>query len=371
MHPQTPTKRLAVSAALAFLSVGGVAGCAKQLLAAHGTEGSTPITETTCMKTSPDDTQTFAWRRLGSDRDTPIMDDWCAAVGPAVFQGPGITLNPAHSDSLVVVSWNVHVGGGDLVRFVDDLRRGTLTGGAPVESFVLLLQEVHRGGADVPTTAPDGSFARRIDVRPPEGDRMDVVDAAHHLGLHLLYAPSMRNGGPDRIGAEDRGNAILSTMTLTGPEAIELPYEVQRRVAVAGTVSGVGSAGTPWSLRVVSAHLDNRSTLTRFWDSFGSGRARQARALAEAVTDEHAIVGADLNSWSAGFLESAVPILLGRFPGTPAGPTGTYKAAGVIPRTLDHLLFRLPTGSEAKLHRAPTMYGSDHYPLIALLALPA
>jgi endonuclease/exonuclease/phosphatase (EEP) superfamily protein YafD len=34
---------------------------------------------------------------------------------------------------------------------------------------------------------------------------------------------------------------------------------------------------------------------------------------------------------------------------------------------LDHLLFRLPGGWTAAVRRAEDRYGSDHYPLVALI----
>ena len=45
----------------------------------------------------------------------------------------------------------------------------------------------------------------------------------------------MRNGRPPQTD-EDRGNAILSTEPLADLTAIELPFEQQRRVAVAATL---------------------------------------------------------------------------------------------------------------------------------------
>ena len=79
-----------------------------------------------------------AWVRT-SPRDLPILDAWCKAVGP-VHARLGEPAAAASLDSLVVVTWNVHVGGGDVTRLVHDLRAGALTEGRPVESFVLLLQ---------------------------------------------------------------------------------------------------------------------------------------------------------------------------------------------------------------------------------------
>jgi endonuclease/exonuclease/phosphatase family metal-dependent hydrolase len=266
-------------------------------------------------------------------------------------------------DSLAVVTWNVHVGGGDVVRLVNDLRQGLFTGGTPVKDFVLLLQEAHRAGGSIPTVARAGAYPPRILVSPPQGERLDIVQVAQRLGLHVLYVPSMRNGLSEP--AEDRGNAILSTVPLGETSAIELPYEAQRRVAVAATIQGLDGNDTPWSLRVVSAHLDNRSRLTRILDSFGRGRARQAKALSDAVADPAAIVGADLNTWSAGFTESAVEFLVSSFQDTPHAPEPTYD--GRLARKLDHLLVRLPDGWTATVRRAGTPYGSDHYPLIGIL----
>jgi endonuclease/exonuclease/phosphatase family metal-dependent hydrolase len=159
--------------------------------------------------------------------------------------------------------------------------------------------------------------------------------------------------------------ASRSPLPLTGLEAIELPYESERRVAVAATVHAPGPNGVLRSLRVVAAHLDNRSARDRFMGTFGSGRARQARALAAAIEDSAVVVGADLNSWNAGFLESAVPLLRASFPDSPFTSVPTFPVArGLISRKLDHWLARLPDGWSASVRRVDDRYGSDHYPLI-------
>lgn len=313
----------------------------------------------------------ISWRRTGGTSDHPTMDAWCALVGPPVVATPERVLDgpvAAGLDSLVVVTWNVHVGGGDLVRFVGDLRAGHLTGGEAVGDFVLLVQEAYRGGPAVPSALALGVVPERIEGRPPSGDRLDVLEAARRLGLHLFYTPSMRNGRDGDARAEDRGNAILSTLPLDGFEAIELPWEVQRRVAVAGTIAGVTSAGDPWSLRLVSAHLDTRTRWTRLLDTFGSARARQAQALADAIGDPVVVLGADLNSWSITPLEEAVPLLRGRFPSGPVVAAPTLYRVGIGFR-LDHLLFRIPDGWDATLSRVDDRYGSDHHPLISVVRL--
>ena len=82
-------------------------------------------------------------------------------------------------------------------------------------------------------------------------------------GSDRVYVPSMRNGG--LTSKQDRGNAILSSLPLDELSAIELPFERQRRVAIAATVAGHTRAGTPWSLRVASVHLDNLGGVRRAW----------------------------------------------------------------------------------------------------------
>jgi endonuclease/exonuclease/phosphatase family metal-dependent hydrolase len=354
--------------AVALGAVCALVGCAAQAFASAAIPGDP---RARCMNGFDLRPGPVTWRRYSEAEDVLAMDAWCESVGPAVVAGPvevdgdGNSGGPIILDSLVVVTWNVHVGGGDLVQLVSDLRHGLFTDGRPVEDFVLLLQEAYRAGVQVPAVARPGSYPERILVLPPKGERLDILQTAERLGLHVVYVPSMRNG----VGvepAEDRGNAILSTMPVTETTAIELPYEAQRRVAVAATVQAHGADGEPWSLRVVSAHLDNRSRVTRFLDTFGPGRARQARALTDAVADPSAVVGADLNTWSAGFLESAVSILKASFPATPPTLDPTYNQR-FLSRKLDHFLVRLPDGWSATVRRGGTPYGSDHYPLIGMV----
>ena len=99
--------------------------------------------------------------------------------------------------------------------------------------------------------------------------------------------------------------------------------------------------------------------------TFDTGSAWSAYAFPDG---DAAIVGADLNTWSVGFLESAVETLRERFPDGPpfAAPTMTV---GGIPRQLDHLLFRLPDGWRASLLRVDDRYGSDHHPVLGVLTV--
>ena len=208
---------------------------------------------------------------------------------------------------------------------------------------------------------PPASFASMIRSMRPDGSREEIEAVATRLGLHAYYVPSMRNGAP-AASAEDRGNAILSTLPLTDFTAIELPFERQRRVAVAATVAGVSHTGTPWKVRVVSAHLDNMVGARRLWIAGGEfGRTRQARGLVSALQGADALVlGADLNSWF-GFHDGAYRTAAAAFPGTPVTDRrATFH--GML--RLDHLFFRLDEGWRAKFARADNAFGSDHYPLV-------
>jgi endonuclease/exonuclease/phosphatase family metal-dependent hydrolase len=345
---------LATSAALACAAAG----------AAHSSVAFIPSPEAgRCMISSlPDPVLWSSFAGPGAATPRP----WCDAVGPVV--SVAAESSDAPLDELVVVTWNVHVGGGDLVRFVEDLRSGAVTG-RPATTFVLLLQEAYRAGAEVPSPDSD-RLVPRIDEAPPSGKREDIARVARRLGLHLFYAPSMPNGRSADAGslAEDRGNAILSTLPLTELGALELPFEVQRRVAVSAVVGGITGDGRPFTLRLASGHLDTRSRWSRVLDSFGTGRGRQASALGAWLDSESVMLGADLNTWSLGFLEEALDVLYARFPQSVRVSEATYSAAGVLGRRLDHLLYRLPEGT-VDVRRVPSRYGSDHNPLVGVVRL--
>ncbi len=316
------------------------------------------------------------WRTAAPPADGSVLARWCATVGVPVYVAtPAAGAANAASDTLVVVSWNVHIGGGDVPRLVRDLRAGRLTDGRPVRQFVLLLQESYRAGADLPRDPPRDAVPHRIAPSPPEDPRIDVVTTARELGLALLYVPSMRNGmeaAADSV-AEDRGNAILSTLPLSDPTALELPFESQRHVPVLATVRGRNGRGDEWRLRVASVHLDHRASWRRALASFGAARTQQARALAAALAREPVLaVGADLNTWSLSALEGAVRYLRAQFQGTPPEPRkGTFEWGLGVTRRLDHMFFRLPPGWRVAVARVNDRYGSDHFPLLARIVMVA
>jgi len=258
---------------------------------------------------------------------------------------------------LVVVSWNTHVGAGDIDRLVADLRSGRITG-APVTNFVLLLQEVYRAGPEVPTSS-EVSWAGAEREPGPRGVRVDAIGAAQRLGLSSVYVPSMRNGPPE-VTSEDRGNAVLSTLPLSDVGAIELPLERQRRVAISAAVTMKTSVGTSTTVRFICTHFTNM-VLHHLWLLSESGRLRQARALSNVLPSDGALViGGDFNAWF-GYLDAAYRQLAHHAHG--AQTEDRRPTFG--PMRLDHILFRLPEGWTTTLRRANDKYGSDHYPLIA------
>jgi endonuclease/exonuclease/phosphatase family metal-dependent hydrolase len=297
--------------------------------------------------------ESIAWSQPSAARDA--LNARCATTAPPVIDpepayGSGDGDGLADFDELVLVSWNVHIGAGNVAELVYGLRSGALTNGEPVDHFVLLLQEAYR--AD-PIVAPN---ANRGEVR--ERPRADIVRLAQSLGLSLYYVPSMRNGAP---GEGDRGNAILSTEPLTDFAAIELPLERQRRVAVAAAVSGWNAAGDRWTLNLASAHLESTVPASRLWVFATGARTRQARALLDGLEeDEPVVLGGDFNTWF-GFSDPTYSTIAARIPdATRADRRPTFPPFF----RLDHLFSRGPQGWTLSAARLDDRLGSDHYPLL-------
>src|SRR5262249_3220236 len=274
--------------------------------------------------------------------------------------------------------------------------------GAPVTTFVLLLQEAFRAGPEVPMSR-DARWAG-AELRPgPHGVRLDVTVAARQLGLSLVYVPSMRNGAPG-VTSEDRGNAVLSTQPIHDVTAIELPLERQRRVAILAAIPLKTDVGTSTTVRVVSTHFTNMVG-HHLWLLSEFGRLRQARALSKVLpTEGTLVIGGGFNP-GVGRFDAAYPQ-----PPRPARPAQTQDRPPPLgpvrldppplplpprpatasrqlaryarraqtedrrptfgPMRLDPLLFRLPDGWKTTTRRANQKYGSDHYPLVATVTLP-
>jgi endonuclease/exonuclease/phosphatase family metal-dependent hydrolase len=325
------------------------------------------------------------WVVPAGERDRARLLRWCVPVGPLVFypdpaqndppvgsarsQGEGGHYRDQPIDRLAILTWNLHVGGGDIDDVVRRLRRGEFTGGDPVDQFVLLLQEAYRRDIDVPARIPRGSPApRRIATGSSERGR-DIRRFSREDGLAVLYAPSMRNG-IESSDSEDRGNAIVSTLTLHQPVVVELPLERQRRVAVIAEVDGWTRTGSPWRLRVADAHLDTALALAHGGPF--AARRRQASALVSALSESSTatvatVLAGDFNAW-LGEREPALELLRRAFPETPQGADKpTWVGPLGIHARLDHVFVRGAAAS-SRVQRLPGRFGSDHYPLLTIVS---
>ena len=314
------------------------------------------------------------WTRATDSKELSLLDRWAQAVGPPVIRK---LVSPSPTDALhelTFVVWNTNVGSADLATFLIDLTQGRLTDGRSVEHFVLLLQEVHRSGPEVPERPPlSGIGSNRIESLSPGGWRMGIDALAERTGLALYYVPSMRNGFPGTDERpEDRGNAILSTLPLSRLRAFELPFERERRVAMAARVHGNLRCGLPWSLDWVNVHLDPRSTGWRLHRSLGAGRARQTEWLLRVLEGEApTLVAGDFNTWTRGENEPAVCRMRTRFRSTsePLGK-GTLSLSRFLPSLkVDHVFFRLPRGWRSECRILEHTYGSDHRALIGQISI--
>ena len=305
---------------------------------------------------------------IGTDIPLP---GWRANVGkPLAFQ----LAPPADPEvrSLLVLSWNVWIGRGNLAGLIRAIRGGAYAGaGFPAGlPLVALVQEAYRADETVRAIS-NGHTARDFSSR--SGHEHQISAIARELVLDLRYAPSMRNGSE----RSDRGNAILSSLPLEDAAAVELPFGMQRRVAVSATVRIAGRR-----LRLTSAHLDPRGARAR--DLLGiAGRRAQVRGLLESMRNADSIprlLGADLNL-ARQRREPAFRALVeaGFVTGIPAREPGWGHTYHRLPRLLlDWLLVSGNDGiSRMEVQRldehprdtGPYVFGSDHHPLLARIDL--
>ncbi len=312
------------------------------------------------------------WIEAADELDRETHAIWCTTVGPWVVEDFSPPSAFERIDSLAIITWNIYIGGGDLVPFVEDFRAGVYTDGPAPEHFVLLIQEAYRDGPDVPKNMPEEVWVpTRREYDPPSGNRMDIMESAERLGLWLFYVPSQRNGYPeDGPRQEDKGNAILSTVPLSELTAIELPFEKYRRVVVAATAEGVSTGGAAWRLRICNTHLDNKAKFPRYLQSAGAGRLRQMKALLPHLDEVPCVLGGDFNTWAPEALETAIPLVRKTF-GQPQelSEKPTVVAPFIPDRRVDYLFFNLPDGLKGRYDRIEERYGSDHYPLLGWVQL--
>jgi endonuclease/exonuclease/phosphatase family metal-dependent hydrolase len=292
------------------------------------------------------------WIRWEQERNT--LDRWCKSVGPPVFAPR--PERDGEISRLLIVSWNVHVGGADVEELFAkalDARSSNDTG------IIILMQEAFRAGADVPDSLP-GDLDVPSSIRPRR-PTLDIAGIAERFGMSIAYVPSMRNGSATALESrEDRGNAIVSTETLSDVRAIELPFGKQRRVAVAATVTPRGS--TIGALRVITTHFDTNSD-----------RVDQAEALAEridALDDLPLVIGGDLNA-RRGFGDRTVAAISRRVSLESCGTQRTSRWPLRLDIPLFFLIGRVDfmfSTLEASVPRTcktlSHAYDSDHLPIV-------
>ena len=273
----------------------------------------------------------------------------------------------AAASSLAVVSWNVWMGRGRLLELVDRLRAGELGVHGDLTP-VLLVQEAFRQDDTIPERS-NGFAARELVTRLRP--RQEIVEVARRLGWNLRYVPSMRNGAE----RSDRGNAILTPLPLGPGDGIELPFALQRRVAVGAVATVAGRR-----LRLMSAHLDPRGPVGYKWLG-AAARGAQMEHLLAGLEDPTVVLGADLNL-GRGRAERAWRLLVehGFESGVPPELPSWRHTYHALPRlVIDYLLVRNRDGGiatsrvrrvdEDPRDRGPDVFGSDHHPLLARIDL--
>lgn len=298
----------------------------------------------------------------GPQEDRHVLDEWCRGVGPPLYVSqPRAGGAVPNLRDLVIVAWNAHLHEGRLTDLIDALRRGEITG-SPVHHFVLLVQELYRRGPEVPRFAAGARSARAV-----HGDEDAVPDAneyASTLGLSMLYVPSMRNGAEL---FEDRGNAVVSTESLSGAISLELPFERQRRIAVGASVQ-VMRDGIISTLRVMNVHFEPLSTPRSLW-FFRNPRKRQAAAVLDMLSasrfeDDVAwagtVLGGDFNTVKLGIDEGAYRAARNWGYSTREEDRRATHRLGRI----DYLFYRLREGWSGTTLRVEEKFGSDHHPVL-------
>jgi endonuclease/exonuclease/phosphatase family metal-dependent hydrolase len=299
--------------------------------------------------------------RISDETDARELARWCRAVGMPVLVSAAASAELPTLDEVVTLSWNAHLAEGELGDLIAALKAGSLTGGRPVEHFVLLVQELYRRGDEVPAfeSGDRSAFA----IRPRDPEAFDIDDHAAALGLSVFYVPSMRNGPELR---EDRGNAIISTEPLLDPFALELPLARQRRVALGAAIQ-VQTTDGPRRLELLDAHLEPLSSPKTLW-VFKNPRAGQVRAILDVVdspryaADEVAgvVIGGDFNTVRSGAGEPAYRLARAWSSSLASEDARSTHMMG----RLDYLFFRMRDGWTASTQRLENKFGSDHYPVM-------
>jgi endonuclease/exonuclease/phosphatase family metal-dependent hydrolase len=288
-----------------------------------------------CRGVQSSELHAISWVVPTDSRHRARLDPACALLGPVVVQaGLAVQATPS-TDRIAVLTWNTYLGRGNLDALVGGLRHGEFTGGEPVNAFVLLLQEVYR---------------------------QDILERARTLGISAAFVPALRKPSDH----DDRGNAVLSTFPIGTVMVVELPFEKQRRVAVAAQIQAVGADDVGRPFYAVSAHLTTSLGLRE--GGPGAARERQARALVDALRSipPPIVIGGDLNTWW-GDDEPAVKLLRSEYSDAlPLNARMTWRGPLGAGTKLDYLFART-SGRPLTVRRLSSRFGSDHYPLLTIV----
>lgn len=317
----------------------------------------------------------------------PDHEHWHGNIGEPVVIDVGDPL--PHDAEIDVLSWNVAIGNGRLLELVEKIRAGMFDGiqRPDTRPLIILAQEAFRADMSV----PEHLQSMHHGGKDPKTSRLDIVSLANELGFSLRYAPSMRNGRH----RSDRGNAILTNCAIASWHSFALPHVRQMRIALA-----IQLAGVPW-LTFACAHLDTRGRVRAGGDAEVPnipGRSAQATALAERliqdldassrshppiptipnISSHTTIIGADLNSYFGMREPMFKGLMRAGFHRIPHMPLDSHTFHSTpIRMLLDHILVRGPglaSMTVTRLDEDPrcrgrTIFGSDHHPLLARIAL--
>ena len=114
----TKSQRSSVAHISAAVLAAAVAGCASHH---HAT---TELPPQTCREVVPDPEPLLLWISPTATRDRHPLSDWCATVGPVLYYRRPPSDLPAVVDRLAVVTWNIHVGFGDVRELIRRLQSG-------------------------------------------------------------------------------------------------------------------------------------------------------------------------------------------------------------------------------------------------------
>ena len=272
--------------------------------------------------------RSLLWPVRGGTRSGPPFDV------PVVAADLGAGEQEALPSALRLVSWNIHRAY-DARAVVGSLRSLV----AEWQPHLVLLQEV--------PVYPHGPWWQEPEVRAALAGLSVVYAAMHRVARTTAYYPFRESGLLIAMRARPVSRRALRLPVASHPK-LGRDHRVER-IALGVVCQAGAQAPEIWNL-----HLENTAR--------PSGRARQAKAVADALGDGPLIVGGDLNTlfgplegaWTA--LEAAglarIPLRHGRW----------------LSPAIDHVFVRGAARASGEVLRLP---GSDHLPVFAEVELAA